>query len=418
MKIRKFILCAAAAACALAGVAQNGTMTPYSRFGLGILSDNASAAQNSMGGVGYGMNSGRQINVMNPASYARVDSLTFLFDMGADLTMLWSKETVTDASGAEKRLSDRQTGGGLGYITMQFPVSKRLGVSVGVLPFSSVGYAFGNDIDNGYASRQGAGSINQLYVGLGAKIYKGLNLGVNVAYLFGTTYNDTYAVTETGSQGLFEKQLEVRDFRINIGAQYTLPLGKDALTLGLVYTPGKKLLGNTKTIYYDLTAESDTPPAETDKFKLKDRYKLPDTYGIGLNYLMDRRLMVEADFTYQPWKDCLFDGKKGVLADRWKVSLGTQYQHAVRGGYLKRIQYRAGVFFDRDYLVVRDNNVREYGASVGFGLPVPGFKTVVSLGFGWMHRQAYPSALIKEDYFNITLGINFNEMWFRKSKIY
>ncbi len=47
--------------------AQNGTLTPYSRYGYGILSDNASAAQQAMGGIGYGMNSGRQINVMNPA---------------------------------------------------------------------------------------------------------------------------------------------------------------------------------------------------------------------------------------------------------------------------------------------------------------------------------------------------------------
>ena len=36
-----------------------------------------------MGGIGYAMSSGRQINVMwNPASYACIDSLTFLFDMG------------------------------------------------------------------------------------------------------------------------------------------------------------------------------------------------------------------------------------------------------------------------------------------------------------------------------------------------
>ena len=49
-------------------IAQNNTMTPYSRYGSGILNDNATAAQRSMGGVGYAMNSGRQINVMNPAS--------------------------------------------------------------------------------------------------------------------------------------------------------------------------------------------------------------------------------------------------------------------------------------------------------------------------------------------------------------
>ena len=62
--------------------------------------------------------------------------------------------------------------------------------------------------------------------------------------------------------------------------------------------------------------------------------------------------------------------------------------------------------------------MRQYGASFGLGLPVPGFKTVVNLGFEWRHRQATPVALVKEDYLNITIGINFNEMWFRKNKIY
>ena len=393
--------------------AQNGTLTPYSRYGYGILSDNASAAQQAMGGIGYGMNSGRQINVMNPASYARVDSLTFLFDMGLNFTNLWTSETVDDT-----RHSEVKQGGGLGYVTMQFPLSKRLGMSVGLLPFSSVGYAFGNKIEHGFASRQGSGSINQLYAGLGAKLFKGFNLGVNVAYLFGTTINDTYAITSTGSTGLYEREMRVRDFRVNIGAQYTVGIGADALTLGLVYTPAKKLLGTTRTIFYDTSADANREPAETDKYDLGDRYRLPDTWGAGINYMWRERLMVEADFTYQPWAGCIYDGAKDQLADRWKVAVGAQYQPSPRGSYLRRTQYRVGGFYDRGYLVIRGNNVREYGASVGIGLPMPGFKTVVSLGVGWLHRQAYPTALIKEDYLNVTLGINFNEMWFRKNKIY
>ena len=36
-------------------MAQNGTMTPYSRYGYGILNDNATSAQRAMGGVGYAM---------------------------------------------------------------------------------------------------------------------------------------------------------------------------------------------------------------------------------------------------------------------------------------------------------------------------------------------------------------------------
>ena len=42
--------------------------SPYSKFGYGLLDDNATAAQKQMGGVGSAMNSGRQINVKNPAS--------------------------------------------------------------------------------------------------------------------------------------------------------------------------------------------------------------------------------------------------------------------------------------------------------------------------------------------------------------
>ena len=48
--------------------AQNSTVTPYSRFGYGILSDNANAAQRSMGGVGYAQRSGRAMNFMHPPS--------------------------------------------------------------------------------------------------------------------------------------------------------------------------------------------------------------------------------------------------------------------------------------------------------------------------------------------------------------
>lgn len=132
--------------------------------------------------------------------------------------------------------------------------------------------------------------------------------------------------------------------------------------------------------------------------------------------------MVEADFTYEPWSKAKYasiqDFESTHFADRYRMGLGLQYQPNIRGGYGSRIQYRLGGFYNRDYIMIGDNNVRDYGVSLGFGLPVPGFKTVVNLGFEYRHRQCYPSALIKEDYFNITIGINFNEMWFRKNRLY
>lgn len=93
MKIKSFLLLAVMAMTAApAALAQ--TTSPYSKFGYGLLGDNATSAQRQMGGVGYAMRSGRQINVMNPASYAAIDSLTFLFDMGTDVSMYWRKDNT------------------------------------------------------------------------------------------------------------------------------------------------------------------------------------------------------------------------------------------------------------------------------------------------------------------------------------
>lgn len=393
-------------------MAQNGTMTPYSRYGYGILSDNATAAQRNMGGVGYAMNSGRQINVMNPASYAAVDSMTFLFDMGVDFTSLWQKEASDGAT-----LKDQKNGGGLDYITMQFPVGKRMGMSVGVLPYSSVGYAFGSEIAHGAASRQGSGSINELYLGVAGKVFKGFTVGVNVAYLFGTTYNDSYAYTSSGSTTLFEREFEVRDWRMDIGVQYSFLLNpKNRFSLGLVYSPKKDFNGHAITYAYDMNQEAE--PVEKENIKLRGNYTMAETWGAGISWEWDKRLYLEGDFTYQPWSKAKYQGTEGQLLNRYKLAGGIQFIPKPRGNYFERVQYRAGAFANRDYLRVLGNSVREFGASIGFGLPTPVSKTMVSIGLEWRHRQAHPNPLIKENYLCVTLGLNINELWFRPSRIY
>ena len=414
----KFLAKTLAAALILCGSAfatkaQNGTLTPYSRYGYGILRDNTTSAQRSMGGIGYAMNSGRQINVMNPASYARIDSLTFLFDMGLDLTNVWMEE-----NGAR----ESHIGGGLDYINMQFPLGRYMGASIGVLPYASVGYSFGNTIDNGSDARDGGGSINMFYAGIAGRPFKGFSIGANISYMFGTIYNDTYAYTVTGSTSLLERQIEVRDFHLEFGAQYNFNIARNTFTLGLTYAPGKKLLGHYREFFYDPSV--DTAPEEASS-SLSSRYSLAESWGAGINWRWNEKLMLEADFTYQPWSKARFPSIDAgsvigdhALANRYKVAFGGEFIPAPRGSYFKRVHYRAGGFWNRDYLQIRGNNLREYGASVGFGFPVPGFKTMVNLGLEWSHRQAYPNPLIKENYVFVTLGINFNEMWFRQNKLY
>lgn len=384
--------------------------TPYSKMGYGMLNDNVSSIQRSMGGVGYAMKGGRIINVMNPASYADVDSLTFLWDVGIDLTNLWSKEN--DNKGYN-------FGAGLDYLTGHFRVAKGLGASFGLLPYSSVGYAYGGTLDNGGESRSGSGGLNQLYVGAGYTPLKNLSVGFNFSYLFGTTSNST--VITSSSTSYFSRYMKVRDWNVQLGLQYSLPIkGRDLLTVGATYQPKKSFHGHTWGTRYD---SQDSKMDTVGYTSMSGNYEQPTSIGVGLSYNVNRKLTVEADYTIQQWSDVKYlpiggyEPETMQFDDRWKVALGLQYTPNKRGSYVGAMSFRAGAFYNHDYLNFYGNNVRDYGVSLGVGLPAPGSKTTVNLGVEWRHRETSPASLITENYLNITLGVNFNELWFWKNRI-
>ncbi|MBR1804342.1 MAG: hypothetical protein IJ775_05500, partial [Muribaculaceae bacterium] len=157
----------AAACIVMAATAQNA-ISPYSKMGYGLLNDNASGIQRQMGGVGYAMQNGRIINTMNPASYSQVDSLTFLWDVGVELNNAWLHED------SPKTANGHNFGGGLDYISSQFRITKHFGGSFGLVPYSSVGYKYIRNFDDGDETRTGSGGLTQLYLGAGWEPIKGL----------------------------------------------------------------------------------------------------------------------------------------------------------------------------------------------------------------------------------------------------
>lgn len=394
--------------------AQTGTVTPYSRFGYGMLSEQANAAQRAMGGVGYAMRTGREVNFMNPASYTAVDSLTILFDIACNIKSVHSSEGAAKGSNFT---------GGLEYFNIQAPLARWCAATVGMMPYSEVGYSFGDKIVNGHNAREGSGAINQLFLGYAARPFKGFSVGFNVAYLFGTLTNDTYVYTSNASTSLFERTFEVRDYNFTFGAQYAFAAGKHhEFAVGAVFSPGKSWRGHTYGIKYDVGVQ--TVPDTIGRASLHGKYDMAATYGVGVAWTWRKRLNVEADFTFQPWKDAKYaplegfdDAAQTRFNDRWRAAVGGSYIPELRGSYLKRINYRVGGYYGRDYIRIGDNSLREWGLSAGFGLPTPGSKSMISLTFDYKHRQAHPNPLVKENYFVVTLGINFNEFAFFRNKL-
>lgn len=395
----------------MSSVAQNNTNSPYSRYGYGILEDNAVGASRGMGGIGYGYQSGRQINIKNPASYAAMDSLTFLFDIGVSLQNTWMKEGA---------LKESNINGNLDYVTFQFPLGRHMAGSAGLAPFSSVGYSFGGSIPNGSYTQIGEGGISQAFLGLSGHVYKGLYVGANVSYLFGNIeHTTTLLPTDNTIGSIFLKKLHVSDFRVEFGVQYTHNINKkNRITVGAVYTPEKKLLGRTYTTeeMYSTTSGS-TSLSRSDSSSIKSKYALPTSIGAGLTYVWDDRLTVGADVTFQDWGNVKYAGVKDSLNNRLKIALGAEFLPSpMSGNYFKRMRYRVGAFYNRSYLKVKGSDIDEYGVTCGFGFPIRRDKSILNLSLEYLNRQSTPTSFIRENFLRVSLSLTFNELWFFKRK--
>ena len=414
---------------ALVAMAQTSTNSPYTRYGFGQLSDQSFASGKAMGGIGYGLRNGLQINATNPASYSAVDSLTFLFDAGMSLQNANFKENGTKTNAKNSSLD---------YLAMQFRLAEGLGFTAGFLPYSSVGYKmsttsdisedqFGNEI-SGLSSHNGTGGLQQVFIGLGYEVLKNLSVGANFYYVYGdiahtisTTFNNTNAFTS-----LWSEEVSVKDLKIDFGAQYTQKLGKKhAVTLGAVYSLGKDMNSdayrylekyNGKTL---LTQTIDT---------LSNVCGMPHTLGVGLTYTYSNRLTVGLDYTLQKWADVKFPNtvedkqflvQEGLFTDRKKVSFGAEYiPNPVSRSYLSRIRYRIGAHYADPYAKVDGKEgAREYGASFGFGFPLFQSKSILNVSGQYVKVSPKVKGMLEENYLKVNVGLTFNERWFMKWKV-
>ena len=99
----------------------------------------------------------------------------------------------------------------------QFPIYKdRVAVSTGIVPLSNVGYSLVNDVtiagrENANIIRQsfsGQGSLQSFYLGVGARVYRGLYAGANVKYHFGKLTHTVHLMpnAQVLSQDVYKRQ--------------------------------------------------------------------------------------------------------------------------------------------------------------------------------------------------------------------
>ncbi len=357
-----------------------------------------------MGSVGIGMRNRKVINPSQPASITSCDSLTFMFDLAADV--MWTR--YGDDVGIKNKAN-----GNLEYITLQFPLYKRwVAFSAGLMPFSSVGYdiSMRDSIKSDYhytSSFYGNGGISQVYGGLSVNIFDWVALGANVYYMFGDVVNSRSVIfDEAEVNGVIQaSETSVSSVRFREGLQFFHTFGKHSFVLGGIFE-------NKRTLKSDYTLAESTQLDTV--WTADDIAQVPMMFGVGASYTWDNRLTVGFDFSRHYWSQTKNANVFDQLRDRNKYAFGLEYRHNPIGrNYAERMFWRVGCNIADAY--VSKIEKPDYQVSIGLGFPLRNAGTVFNATFEYGHRG--PAASLHENYLRLTINASICENWFFKRRL-
>ncbi len=406
----------------------NNTTSPFSRFGLGDLHPLTFGRTAAMGGATIGSRNNQQINFANPASYTSVDTLSFLFEFGINGKFSSYKNDIGEFTANDVNFR---------YMAMSFPISDRIAIGLGLTPYSDVGYDISvNDsiAQAGNIGYQyfGDGSLSRTFIGISIEPMKNIFVGANLFYFFGSlsrngqvTFpgkNDTYAIRKND-------QIRLRDFGANFGIQATLPMKNDqSITLGATlenkprFTAFYSDITIKSVTFYDYTSQQNFTDTDTISYseQVKGKVRLPLSAGVGLSYVKKNKLEVNADYYFQSWSKATFPSNVAyeLLKDRSVVAIGGEYipdKFSIRS-YTQRLAYRAGVRYEDSYLVINNQNIKEFGMSFGVGLPVYRSNSTINISAEIGKRGSTKNNLIRENFLKLNMSVNLYDLWFIKRR--
>jgi len=394
--------------------AQLGTSSPYSRFGLGDLQGNVFPEYNALGGGVTALSSSNSVNPSNPASYTSFRANSFLFSTGG-LHKTTRIQNLTD-----KQIANNSA---FSHLTIAFPISRELGASVGMLPYSNIGYTLNardNDV-NADMIYSGDGGLSKIYFGGAYEPFKGFSVGVNASYLF-------------GGLNRRKKLNYVDDSYLDARSNSSINLKGYYYELGLMY---KKELANEKQVTFGLTANNNssirakqTNIVETISGAneiIKDTalssvewgdINLPQYISAGLSYRDGEKWLLIADYSMQNWADYALLGESDGLSNSMRLSGGMQYTPEFNSvtKYYKRMQYRLGAAYSNTPLMLNDTQLKEMSVSFGFGIPVRKSRTKYDVSLTLGQRGTTDNNLLKEQFIKFGLSVSYDGIWFVKRK--
>jgi hypothetical protein len=396
--------------------AQNNT-SPYSILGVGDIETGFYGKWSGMGNAQVALSSNRYINQSNPASYSRLDDQFFNFEIsGRYRNTSYASSSIASANTSSADISMKKVALGL-------KITKKWGTGVGIMPFSISNYSFysgktiqGTNLQTTVYNK-GSGALTQAYWANSFSINKHISAGIQTAFLFGSLEQDEALANDLSSnQIVTTRNIFLHSPYVTYGLQYKGNLNKKwQLALGGTYS-NKTSLGAE----YSLHVTEGTTDLISEEVVKSDNFNLPRTYTAGAAIIYNNALTFSTDYRNQNWSTLQYKGLNYALVNSGRYSAGFEYAKNLNyfNTRVERVFYQAGFFYNNSYLQLNQEQLKDYGITLGIGgnskRNSMGYQLSVEVG----SRGTLDKGLIKENYSQVTFTLAYRDFWFTKGRKY
>ncbi len=441
-KINKSIIIACTAFFSLVSFGQKLNNSPYTRYGLGELSEQTTASYFGISGASVALAEFNHLNISNPASYSSFIKYKPIFDVG-----LFGK--VQNLKTSDN--NSTQSNFALRNFSLGMPIGDKTGIAFGLVPYSTVGYDINsytlNEGDSVRYNYEGNGGVNRVFLGVGRTlINKGdsikLSIGANASYLFGTIDNSRSVIFDDATY----YNARINDFKtvsginLDFGLQYSQQINKNlTLAFGFDYTMNNELNVSKDYFAYNYKYSSfsvietakDTIDYQED---IKGKITLPTGIKVGVAATFNQKLTTSIQYEQSNWGDYSeiyngIDETPSELNNSSKLAIGFSYTPTLMKDWnskskniLQKSTYRLGLKTVNTNIIVNNTAIKDYGISFGISTPLLSSRSFssIDLGVDLGKLGTIENDLIEDNYFRIYLGFSLApsnyDRWFRKRK--
>ena len=422
--------------------AQTNSVSPLSIQGIGETTFGISPAYLGMGGTGIAYSDRFTINILNPAGYANMEY------------------TTLEMSGAHRSFRHQIPSEGIDqtnfntyfdYFGFGFKFADWIGGAFSLAPYAAKGYnvsvADTSDDFGLYEYRSlGSGGYDQFTLGLAMQPVPWFSIGGNAKYIFGEEVSSNKTIIADNRYLSVSKTTKhgISDFTFDAGMQLQGDIKNYHLVAGAVYGVGGEMNAREITTQYTfINSGIVETPIDTLYYNLASDGSmiLPSFYGVGLGLSKKvEGIPVNAwdfvmDYRVTNWHEFRGFAPTGDVAPQTQFSLSERASAGlvfVPAYVLPQLNRTSNVFAIARYRFGASREIGQYHwdeqsyttREVNFGISMPLIyrslapgeqkASFLNLSMGLGQRWDGVDSHLKEDYWNINLGITLNDKWFQK----